>query len=155
MNRMLLVAALSFLPATHLHAHQVDREKIPVLIVSGANNHDWRWTTPSIESMLDESGLFDVTITYDPATDLADEKGLARYKALVLDYNGPRWGEAAAALFLKTHVEDHACPRCSATLADLAEAPKDLHGLLGRLRLSQAQVLHSTRLERDGDEPET
>jgi len=101
MNRMFLVTALSFLPVTHLHAQQVNQDKIPVLIVSGANNHDWRWTTPSIESMLDESGLFDVTITYDPATDLADEKGLARYKALVLDYNGPRWGEAAEASFLK------------------------------------------------------
>ena len=101
MKRTLLVTALALLPVTHAHAHQDGQDKIPVLIASGANNHDWRWTTPSIESMLDESGLFDVTITYDPATDLADEKSLARYKALVLDYNGPRWGPDAEASFLK------------------------------------------------------
>jgi len=101
MNRTLLITVLGFLPIPDLHAQQGSQDKIPVLIVSGANNHDWQWTTPSIESMLDESGLFDVTITYDPATDLADEKALARYQALVLDYNGPRWGPAAEASFLK------------------------------------------------------
>ena len=75
------------------------QEKIDVLIVSGANNHDWEWTTPSLESMLVESGRFDVAITYEPAKDLA--RGLAGYAAVVLDYNGPPWGEAAEAAFLE------------------------------------------------------
>jgi len=74
--------------------------RIPVLIVSGANNHDWEWTTPSLERMLAESGRFDVTVTAEPAKALADAGALARQGAFVLDYNGPRWGEAAERAFL-------------------------------------------------------
>jgi type 1 glutamine amidotransferase len=75
--------------------------KIPVLIVSGANNHDWQWTSPSLERMLEKSGRFEADITYEPAKALADAALLARYKAVVLDYNGPRWGEAAEKNFLE------------------------------------------------------
>jgi len=28
-------------------------EPIPVLIVSGANNHDWQWTSPELERILE------------------------------------------------------------------------------------------------------
>ena len=52
-------------------------------------------------------------------------------------------------MFIQTHVQDHACPACGAVLEDLAQAPKDLQGLLGRLRASQAQVLQSTRMHRE------
>lgn len=75
-------------------------QKIQALIVSGANNHDWEFTSPSLERILEESGLFDATITYEPAKTLADAGELAKYQVLVLDYNGPRWGEAAEANFL-------------------------------------------------------
>ena len=75
-------------------------QKIPVLIVSGANNHDWEFTSPSLERMLEASGLFDATITYEPAVTLADAAELAKYEAIVLDYNGPRWGEPAESNFL-------------------------------------------------------
>lgn len=74
--------------------------RIPVLIVSGANNHDWQWTTPALEAMLEKTGKFDADVTYTPARTLAEPLALARYRALVLDYNGPRWGEAAEAAFL-------------------------------------------------------
>lgn len=74
--------------------------KIPALIVSGANNHDWEFTSPSLERMLEASGLFEATITYEPAITLSDAKELAKYAVLVLDYNGPRWGERAEASFL-------------------------------------------------------
>jgi hypothetical protein len=36
---------------------------IPVLLVSGANNHDWEWTTPEIKTVLEETGRFAVTVT--------------------------------------------------------------------------------------------
>jgi type 1 glutamine amidotransferase len=75
-------------------------EPIPVLIVSGASNHDWRWTSPELETLLEASGLFAADITNDPAKTLADPKAIARYKAFVLDYNGERWGAAAEAAFL-------------------------------------------------------
>lgn len=68
-------------------------EKIPVLVVGGANNHDWSWTTPSLVEILEESGKFEVTVTETPAETLADPATYQKYRALVLDYNGPRWGK--------------------------------------------------------------
>ena len=73
---------------------------IPVLVVSGANNHDWQWTAPSFERMLEATGRFTVDVTYEPAKALADAALLARYRVILLDYNGPRWGAAAEANFL-------------------------------------------------------
>ena len=93
------VAALLLLALAAPTPAQQD-QRIPVLIVSGANNHDWEYTAPSLERMLEASGLFDATITYEPAVTLADAAGLTRYKVFVLDYNGPRWGAAAEANFL-------------------------------------------------------
>lgn len=75
---------------------------IPVLVISGANNHDWRFTTPSLAQILEESGRFDVTITYEPAKDLTSTEALAKYRAFVLDYNGAGWGDVAHAAFLES-----------------------------------------------------
>jgi type 1 glutamine amidotransferase len=75
-------------------------KKLPVLLVSGANNHWWQWTTPQIEEILEESGKFDVEITLEPAKAFADREALAAWSAIVLDYNGPRWGETAEANFI-------------------------------------------------------
>src|SRR6185295_3086954 len=66
---------------------------IPVLIITGENNHDWKFTTPRIRQSLEESGRFLVDVTEKPAQTLADANGLAKYRALVLNYNGARWGE--------------------------------------------------------------
>ncbi len=92
----LVLAAL----ADPVHAQPL-RAPIPVLIVSGASNHDWKWTSTSLEQMLDESGLFAADVTSEPAKTLADAVALAKYRALVLDYNGPRWGAEAEKAFLK------------------------------------------------------
>ncbi|MDP6539575.1 MAG: DUF1080 domain-containing protein [Planctomycetota bacterium] len=75
-------------------------EKIPVLVIGGANNHDCEWTTPSLARMLTASGLFAVTVTEDPSTTLAEDEDLTRFRAFVLDYNGGRWGEVAEERFL-------------------------------------------------------
>lgn len=91
-----LVAFLIGASAAAAHAQTT----IPVLIVSGANNHDWQWTSPSLERMLEKTGRFEATITYEPAKTLADAATLAGYRAVVLDYNGPRWGEPAESNFL-------------------------------------------------------
>ncbi len=74
--------------------------RIPVLLISGANNHDWNWTAPSLRSMLEESGRFDVDVTEMPEETLANAEGLKRYAAFVLDYNGKSWGDTANANFL-------------------------------------------------------
>jgi len=73
------------------------QQRISALIISGANNHDWEWTTPSLESILSESGLFDVRVTYEPSVTLADAAELEGVEVFVLDYNGPDWGEEARA----------------------------------------------------------
>lgn len=92
--------ALASLAVGSLDEPQSPQEPITALIVSGANNHDWEWTTPSLQGILEESGKFKVDVTYEPAKTLADAETLARYQVLVLDYNGPRWGEAAEKNFL-------------------------------------------------------
>jgi len=65
---------------------------IRVLIFSGRNNHDWRSTTPFLRKALVESGRFDVRVEEEPAG--VTDATLAAYDVLVLDYDGPRWGEA-------------------------------------------------------------
>jgi len=74
---------------------------IPALIVTGENNHDWKYTTPRIRQALEETGRFTVDVTETPAKTLADAAALAKYRVLVLHYNGARWGEPAEANFLK------------------------------------------------------
>ena len=73
--------------------------KLRALIFSGRNNHDWRSTTPFLKQALTDSGRFDVRVTGEPAG--ATAATLASYDVLVLDYCGPRWGEAT-----ETAVED-------------------------------------------------
>lgn len=74
--------------------------RIPVLLISGQNNHDWEYTNPKIEQGLEASGRFDVDVTLEPAKTLADAAGLAKYRCFVLNYNGARWGEPAESNFV-------------------------------------------------------
>jgi type 1 glutamine amidotransferase len=67
--------------------------RIRTLIISGANNHDWRATTPWLRKLLSDSGRFDVRVTEEPSG--LTKAALSPYDLVVLDYNGPRWGEAA------------------------------------------------------------
>ena len=122
MRKMLLaIPILSFpLPLFASAREPVAQEKIPVLLISGANNHDWEWTAPSLAGILEESGRFDVTTTLEPGKMLADPAAIAGFRAFVLDYNGPRWGEAAEQAFLEAvrggtgvtiiHAADNAFP---------------------------------------------
>jgi type 1 glutamine amidotransferase len=91
------ILALALLPAPQ------QAPPIQALIVTGANNHDWEWTSPRVQATLAETGRFQVEVTTTPAIDL---RGIdARHAAgevdlIVLDYNGPRWGEDAERAFL-------------------------------------------------------
>ena len=73
--------------------------KIKTLLVTGANNHDWRRSTPYCKDLLEKSGKFEVTVTEDPSAVLEDAQGLKDYQLLFSDYNGPEWSEAAKANF--------------------------------------------------------
>lgn len=92
MRYYLIAAALSSLAP-------LAAQTVPLLLVTGQNNHDWRYTAAEIEGALQECGLFTVRRTEEPAKDLA-ELDLDQFAAIVLDYNGPRWGEQAEARFL-------------------------------------------------------
>lgn len=77
---------------------------IRAAVVTGANNHDWEWTAPEIARALTETGRFAAEVVRDPAAWLADAPARAAaggLHLLVLDYNGPRWGEAAERGFLQ------------------------------------------------------
>ncbi len=74
------------------------------LVVTGQNNHDWRFVTPELVHSLTETGRFLVTVTETPATTLATAPELyqrGELDVLVLNYHGDRWGAAAEQGFLR------------------------------------------------------
>ncbi len=71
------------------------------LIVTGRNNHDWRFTSRELAALLEASGRFAVRTTENPARDLAAGPLLAWADVVVLDYNGPRFGAAAEQRLLR------------------------------------------------------
>ena len=70
---------------------------IQTLLLTGANNHDWRRTAPFLRDLL-QNHNFDVTLSEDPSSALAGD--LSGVELFVLDYNGPLWEEAARENFL-------------------------------------------------------
>ena len=94
-------AALALARAAHAAA------PIPVMLLdgeSGGRYHDWEHVTPVLKKMLDETGLFAVTVVTSP-----DAKGelsgfdphFANYRAVVMNYDAPqeRWPAALKASF--------------------------------------------------------
>lgn len=74
------------------------QDPVPILLVTGHNNHDWRFTSGEIRDALATTGRFAVEVTDAPHETLPTLAGKA--KAIVLDYNGPRWGGAAERAFV-------------------------------------------------------
>jgi type 1 glutamine amidotransferase len=89
---LLLCAAMAAAQSTAPFFH---KGAIRALILSGRNNHDWRATTPQLRRILVDTGRFDVRVDEEPAGITAAT--LDAYDVLILDYNGPRWGETAEA----------------------------------------------------------
>ncbi|MCA3005970.1 MAG: DUF1080 domain-containing protein [Planctomycetaceae bacterium] len=78
---------------------------IRALLLTGVNNHNWRFTSRMHADTLEATGKFDVTISDDPASALASpDLAKAGYTLFVLDYNDldapKRWGPAAEAAFV-------------------------------------------------------
>ena len=102
---MSLLAAMLLSAPAMLPPEPPAEDKIPVLLITGANNHWWQWTHLELVKILEESGKFEVTVTTDPETALATGD-LSRYRAFVLDYNRrERWSREAEGRFLE-HVAD-------------------------------------------------
>lgn len=98
-----LLAAMFVLPQEPLPGPIAAPAAIRAVVITGANNHDWNWTSREIAGALRETGRFEVEVVEQPATWLVDAAGRAQrgeLHVLVLDYNGPRWGEAAEQGFL-------------------------------------------------------
>jgi type 1 glutamine amidotransferase/HEAT repeat protein len=81
-----------------LLAASAHAQPLRVLILSGANNHDWQQTTPALQQMLTESGRFSADVAEDPAS--LDAAMLAKYDLLLSNWNNwPSedrvWGEKA------------------------------------------------------------
>jgi type 1 glutamine amidotransferase len=74
---------------------------ISVLLLTGANNHDWKRSSPFLKKVLEGSGKFSVTLSEQPSAILEDEARLKTFPLLLLDYNGPAWSPAAQANFLR------------------------------------------------------
>lgn len=68
---------------------------IKCLLLSGANNHDWKRSSPFIKRLLEDSGKFSVTITENPSAALEDANALADFDLIFSDYNGPEWSDLA------------------------------------------------------------
>jgi len=71
--------------AAILCSSAISAEPARVLILSGANNHDWRQTTPVIKASLEETGKFLVDVEENVGTMKPD--AFAPYAAIVSNYN--------------------------------------------------------------------
>lgn len=74
----------------------VPPNRIRVLFLTGETDlphHDWRVTTPFLRDVLTNTGRFEVKVIEDARGLTA--RSLSGYDALVLNYNGPRWGKEA------------------------------------------------------------
>ncbi|HRV07717.1 MAG TPA: ThuA domain-containing protein [Acidobacteriota bacterium] len=67
-------------------------DKLRALVLTGRNNHDWRRTSQRLKQLLSASGRFDVRVVEEPAG--VTQHTLAPYNVVILDYQGPRLGQA-------------------------------------------------------------
>jgi uncharacterized protein len=83
---------------------QDEEPDIDILLVTGQSSryHNWQVSSPIIERLLDDTGLFDVDVLTTPAQG-QDLSGFApqwsNYDAIVLDYDGDEWPAATRAAF--------------------------------------------------------
>src|SRR5207245_5082518 len=68
---------------------------IRVMLLDGANNHDWKSTSPVIRKILDESTIFTTTrVTVDNADLNTFKPDWSQYDVVVLNYNTGIGGDA-------------------------------------------------------------
>ena len=71
---------------------------LPILIIDGQNNHDWKATTPVMKKALEDTKLFAVEVATTPPGDTPElaafKPDFAKYKVILMNYNGAMWGEA-------------------------------------------------------------
>ena len=80
------------------------RQPIKALIISGQNNHNWQVSHRVLQTILNESALFeaDIVLTPEAGGDMsAFRPDFSLYDVVVLDYNGDRWTAETDAAFLE------------------------------------------------------
>ncbi|MEM9801336.1 MAG: family 16 glycoside hydrolase [Planctomycetota bacterium] len=75
--------------------------KLDVLVLTGENATDWRWSTTQVRSVLEASGRFDVEIALYPDATLSDRYVASQYDVLLIDYEGQEWSELARRNFVE------------------------------------------------------
>jgi uncharacterized protein len=89
MRWLLLLTAL-------ISAAQAAEPRLRVLVLTGRTdvpNHYWNLTTPFLRDVLERTGRFEVKVLEELRGITAET--LAPYDALILNYNGPRWGRTS------------------------------------------------------------
>ncbi|MGD0497994.1 MAG: ThuA domain-containing protein [Bryobacteraceae bacterium] len=92
------VAALAAISAGSPQASRPAARALKILVITGRSDlpdHDWRADTSSIRQVMDRAGIFDLRVLEEPRG--LSKAALAGYDALIVNYNGPRWGAAAEA----------------------------------------------------------
>src|SRR5258706_14972180 len=95
MRRSLTMAM--FVAGVFASVPQAPRAATPirVMLLDGANNHDWKATSPVIAKILDETGLFTTArVTVDNAELNGFAPDWSRYDVVVLNYNTGITGDA-------------------------------------------------------------
>ena len=123
---VLLVSACAVAIIAHAAA------PIPVMLLdgeSGGRYHDWQHVTPVLKKMLDETGLFAVTVVTTPTAGAdfsAFVPEFTKYRVVVLNYDAPddRWPAALKTSFeqyvaggggvVSVHAADNAFPTWAA-----------------------------------------
>ena len=79
-------------------------QPIKALIISGQNNHNWQVSHQVLQTILNNSTLFeaDIALTPEAGGDMNTfNPDFSAYDVVVLDYNGDRWSEQTDAAFLE------------------------------------------------------
>ncbi len=69
-----------------------------ILVITGQSDmqyHDWRASTAFLKSALENTGRFEIRVTEEARA--ISPAALDRYDAVLVNYNGPRWGPSAEA----------------------------------------------------------
>lgn len=82
-------------------------EKLNLLIIDGQNNHNWRATTPVLNSFLTETGRFKVDVATTPPNNAPKEDwdkfrpNFSQYDVVLSNYNGQMWPDEVRTAFEK------------------------------------------------------
>lgn len=89
MRKFILFFLIIILTAFNGIEKQTAQSPIRILLLSGNNNHEWQKTTPMMQSVFKQSGLFTVTITERP--DTLTSHSLRQFQVILSNWNS--WPE--------------------------------------------------------------